>query len=149
MRTTHWDPSRDMYLLQDRMNKLFEESLARGRATDETSSGGAWSPPVDVYETEDRIVLKADLPGVDQRDIDLRIEDNVLVIRGERKFPKEENQEDFLRIERYYGSFQRVFRLPSTVDQGGVKASHQDGVLEVTIPKNEGVRSKSIKVEVK
>jgi len=148
MKTTQWDPSRDMYLLQDRMNKLFEESLARGRSMDDASAG-TWSPPVDVYETEDRIVLKADLPGVDQRDIDLRIEDNVLLIRGERKFPKEEKQEDFLRIERYYGSFRRVFRLPGTVDHGAVKASHQDGVLEVTIPKTGGSRSKTIKVEVK
>jgi len=149
MRTTQWDTSRDMNLLQDRMNKLFEESLARGKTTEEGSSGAAWSPPVDIYETADKIVLRADLPGVAQKDIDLRIEDNVLVLRGERKLSKEVSQEDFLRIERYYGSFQRVFRLPSTVDQAGVLASHEDGVLEVTIPKNEESRAKSIRVEVR
>ena len=149
MTLTRFDPFRDMTLLQERMNKLFEESLTRGRSTDVDFPMGAWTPAVDVYETGDRIVLKADLPGVDQRDISLHIEDGALVLRGERKFAREEKQEDFLRIERSYGTFERTFRLPTTVDPAGVKAIHKDGVLEVVLTKREETRPRAIKVEVK
>ena len=93
---------------------------------------GSWMPAVDVYETDSRVVIRVDLPGVNQADIDLRIEDGSLVLRGERKFASGEKQEDFLRIERSYGSFQRTFRLPGSVDPGQVQASHEDGVLEIT-----------------
>jgi HSP20 family protein len=143
------DPTRDMNLLQERMNKLFEESLRRGRTTEQEYPMGSWMPAVDIYETEDRIVLKADLPGVEQEEIDLRIEDNTLILRGERKFAHEERKEDFLRIERTYGSFQRTFRLPSTVDQSRVKATHDDGVLQVVLLKKENSRPQAIKVDIK
>jgi HSP20 family protein len=106
-------------------------------------------PPVDVYETDDRVVIRADLPGVDHRSIDLRIEDDMLIVRGERKFESEEKREDFLRIERTFGSFQRSFRLPSTVDQGSVDASHRNGVLEISLSKRESSRPQAIKIEVK
>lgn len=149
MTLSGWDPTRDMNLLQERMNKLFEDSLRRGRTTDQEHPMGTWMPAVDIYETDDRIVLKADLPGVDQSGIDLRIEDNTLILRGERKFAHEERKEDFLRIERTYGSFQRTFRLPSSVDQGRVKATHDDGVLEVVLLKKEDSRPQAIKVEIK
>jgi HSP20 family protein len=138
-----------MNLLQERMNKLFEESLRRGRTTEQEYPMGTWMPAVDIYETDDRIVLKADLPGVNQKEIDLRIEDNTLVLRGERKFAHEERKEDFLRIERTYGSFQRTFRLPSTVDQSRVKATHDDGVLQVVLLKKENSRPQAIKVDIK
>lgn len=149
MAPSGWDPSRDMNLLQQRMNKLFEESLRLGRSTEHDVTGSGWMPAVDIYETEDKVVVKADLPGVEQGEIDLRIEDNVLVLRGERKFSNQERKEDFLRIERTYGTFQRTFRLPSSVDQGKVTANHEDGVLEVTLQKKEDSRPLSIKVEVK
>jgi HSP20 family protein len=150
MTLTRWDPMRDMMSLQERMNKLFEDSLARSRSTEQDDFPmGSWTPPVDIYETEDKVILRADLPGVDQKDIDLRIEDNTLILRGERTFAKEEKQEDFLRIERSYGSFQRTFRLPSSVDQNRVMANHRDGVLEVVLTKREETRPRAIKVEVK
>lgn len=149
MTLSDWDPTRDMGMLQERMNKLFEESLRRGRTAEQEYPTGSWTPAVDIYETDDRIVLKADLPGVEQGAIDLRIEDNTLILRGERRFAHEERKEDFLRIERTYGAFHRTFRLPGTVDQSRVKASHEDGVLEVTLLKKEGSRPHAIKVEVK
>jgi HSP20 family protein len=138
-----------MAMLQERMNRLFEESLARSRTTEGEFPVGAWMPPVDVYETEDRIVIRIDLPGVDQNSIDLRIEDGALVVRGERTFASGENREDFLRIERSYGTFQRSFRLPATVDHGGVQASHLNGVLEVVLRKRESSKPQSIRIDVR
>jgi HSP20 family protein len=149
MAISGWDPSRDMDTLQQRMNKLFEDSLARGKSTEDQFPAGAWTPAVDIFETAERVVIRADLPGIEQKNIDLRIEENTLILRGERTFAKEENQEDFLRIERSYGSFHRTFRLPSSVDDNSVQATHDHGVLEVTLLKNEDARAKSIKVEVK
>jgi HSP20 family protein len=110
---------------------------------------GSWTPAVDIYETDEKVILKADLPGIDQKDIDLRIEDNTLILRGERKFDKEKSQEDFHRIERAYGAFHRTFRLPGSVDQGQVLATHKDGVLEVVLTKREDTRPRQIRVEVK
>jgi len=149
MTLSRWDPFRDMTSLQERMNKLFEDSLMRSRTSDQEFPMGSWSPPVDIFETDDKVVLKADLPGIDQKDIDLRIEDGVLILRGERKFDKEKSQEDFHRIERAYGSFHRTFRLPGSVDQSQVLASHKDGVLEVVLIKKADTRPRQIKVEVK
>ena len=143
------DPFRDMTTLQERMNKLFEDSLMRSRSAEHELPMGAWTPAVDIFETEESVVLRADLPGVDLADIDLRIEDSILILRGERKFSKEEKQEDFLRIERSYGSFQRTFRLPGNVDQDHIQATHRDGVLEVTLMKSESSRPRLIKVEIK
>ncbi len=149
MPSSPWDPFRDMSVLQERMNRLFEESLARSRTTEEDFPVGAWMPPVDIYETDERVVIRVDLPGVDQRDIDLRIEDGMLFVKGERKFASGEKREDFLRIERTYGTFHRTFRLPTTVDHGSVQASHQDGVLEVVLKKKESARPQSIRIDVK
>lgn len=149
MTLSRWDPFRDMTSLQERMNKLFEDSLMRSRTSDQEFPMGSWTPPVDIYETDDKVILKADLPGIDQKDIDLRIEDNTLILRGERKFDKEKSQEDFHRIERAYGAFHRTFRLPGSVDQGQVLATHKDGVLEIVLNKREDTRPRQIKVEVK
>lgn len=149
MTPSRWDAFRDMTSLQERMNKLFEDSLTRSRTSDEEFPMGSWTPPVDIYETDDKVVLKADLPGIDQKDIDLRIEDGMLVLKGERKFEREKSQEDFHRIERAYGAFQRTFRLPGSVDQTQVQATHKDGVLEVVLTKKEETRPFQIKVEVK
>jgi HSP20 family protein len=142
------DPFRDMSMLQERMNRLFEDSLARSRTAEEEFPMGSWMPAVDVYETDARVVIRVDLPGVDQSDIDLRIEDGALVLRGERKFASGEKQEDFLRIERSYGSFQRTFRLPGTVDPGQVQASHKDGVLEILLQKKGHSAPQAVKIEV-
>jgi HSP20 family protein len=104
---------------------------------------------VDIYETDDQVVIRIDLPGVDQKAIDLRIEDGTLILRGERKLPSGESREDFLRIERTYGSFHRTFRLPGTVDQGSVEASHRNGVLEVVLSKRESSKPQAIRIDVK
>ncbi|HKY31837.1 MAG TPA: Hsp20/alpha crystallin family protein [Candidatus Polarisedimenticolia bacterium] len=149
MALTRWDPFRDLVSLQERMNRLFEDSLSRSKTTDQEMAMGAWTPPVDIFETPEEVVLKADLPGVDQRDIDVRIENSTLVLRGERKFLKEAKEEDYHRIERSYGVFSRSFQLPGTIDQGKITAVHKEGVLEVHLPKREDTRPKQIKVDIK
>lgn len=148
MTLTRWDPFRDLVTLQERMNRLFEDSLSRSKTTDEMSMG-AWTPAVDIFETPEEVVMRADLPGVDLKDIDVRIENNTLTLRGERKFLKEAKDEDYHRIERSYGTFSRSFQLPGTIDQGGIKATHKEGVLQVHLPKREDTRPKQIRVEVK
>jgi HSP20 family protein len=149
MALTRWDPFRDLVSLQDRMNRLFEDSLSRSKTTDQEMAMGAWTPAVDIYETPEQIVLRADLPGIAEKDIDVRIENNVLVLRGERKFNKEAKEEDYHRIERSYGVFSRTFQLPGTIDQNRIAAVHQDGVLEVRLPKREDTKPKQIKVDIK
>jgi HSP20 family protein len=149
MALTRWDPFRDMVTLQERMNRLFEDSMARSKTTDEEMAMGAWTPSVDIFETPEKVVLRADLPGVVEKEIDLRIENSMLTLRGERRFLKETKEEDYHRIERSYGSFSRSFQLPGTIDQEGIQATHKDGVLEVVLPKREETRPKHIKVDVK
>ncbi len=148
MAIVRWDPFRDLMSLQDRMNRLFDESVGRWRSSDEEMDKGIWSPAVDIYETEHDIVLKAELPEVNQKDIDIRLENNTLTLRGERKFEKETKEENYHRVERAYGTFSRSFTLPSTVDQERIKAEYKDGVLKVTMPKKEEVKPKQIKVGV-
>ena len=149
MALTRWDPFRDLVSLQERMNRLFEDSMARSNTTDQEMGMGAWTPAVDIYETPEEIVLRADLPGVSQKDIDLRIESNTLTLRGERRFMKEAKEEDYHRIERSYGTFSRSFQLPGSIDQTGIRAGHTEGVLEVHLPKREDTKPKQIKVDVK
>ena len=110
---------------------------------------GSWTPPVDIYETDDKVVLKADLPGIDQKDIDLRIEDGMLVMKGERKFEREKSQEDFHRIERPIGKFCRSFTLPRTLNQTAIQAELKNGVLEVILPKKAETQSRQIRVDVR
>jgi len=136
---TRWDPFREFSTLQDRMNRLFrEESLT-------TSS---FAPAVDVYEDEHHVTLKIEVPGVDEKDIDVRIENNVLTVHGERKFEKEEKEENFRRVERQYGSFTRTFTLPTTVDAENVQAHYDKGVLKIALPKKAEAKPKQIKVNV-
>jgi len=149
MALTRWDPFRDLVTLQDRMNRLFEDSLSRSKTTDQEMAMGAWTPAVDIYETPEHVVLRADLPGIAEKDIDVRIENNVLVLRGERKFLKEAKEEDYHRIERSYGVFSRTFQLPGTIDQNKIQAVHQDGVLEVRLPKREDSKPRQVKIDIK
>lgn len=144
-----WDPFRDLLSLQERMNKLFEESLLQtGRERQDISIAG-WSPVVDVMESDEEIVLKAELPGIELKDVEVLIKDNVLTLRGERKFEKEEKKENYHRIERSYGGFQRSFTLPATVEQEKVKAKMKDGILEIRLPKAKEEKPKKIEIEVK
>lgn len=138
-----WEPLKDLMALQERMNKLFEDTFARGAQQE-----GVWTPAVDILEKTDEIILKMELPEVDQKDIDIKVEGNVLTIRGERKLEEGTKREDYHRLERPYGTFSRSFSLPNTVEQERVRATHKDGVLRVILPKKEETKPKQIKVEV-
>jgi HSP20 family protein len=142
-----WDPFREFSTLQDRMNRLFRESYGpEGR--DESLTTSQFAPPVDVYEDEHNVVLKVEVPGIDEKDIDVRVENNVLTVHGERKVEKEEKEENFRRIERQYGSFTRTFTLPSTVDAERIQADYDKGILKIVLPKKAEAKPKSIKVNV-
>ena len=144
---TRWEPFREFSTLQDRMNRLFRESYgSEGR--EETLSNTSFAPPVDVYEDEHSVNLKIEVPGVDEKDIDVRIENNVLTVHGERKFEKEEKEENFRRVERQYGSFTRTFTLPTTVDAEKVSANYDKGILKIALPKKAEAKPKQIKVNV-
>jgi HSP20 family protein len=142
-----WDPFREFSTLQDRMNRLFRESYGpEGR--DESLTTSQFAPPVDVYEDEHNVVLKVEVPGIDEKDIDVRVENNVLTVHGERKVEKEEKEENFRRIERQYGSFTRTFTLPSTVDAERIQADYDKGILKIVLPKKAEAKPKQIKVNV-
>src|ERR1700749_3091445 len=143
---TRFDPFRDLVQLQDRVNRLFQES-ATGRG-EEAFTNGSFVPPVDIFEDEHNIVLKLEVPGVDQKDLDIRIENNTITLRGERKFEKETKEENYHRVERRYGSFQRSFGLPQTVNPEAVSADYENGVLKVTLGKRAEAKPKQIKVNV-
>src|SRR5262252_5223151 len=144
---TRWDPFREFVTLQDRMNRLFRESHGpEGR--DEALATSTFSPAVDVYEDEHNVTLKIEVPGIDEKDIDVRIENNTLTVHGERKFEKEEKEENYRRVERQYGSFTRTFTLPQTVDQESVQANYDKGVLKIHLAKKAEAKPKQIKVKV-
>jgi len=143
-----WEPFKDLISIQERMNQLFDDTFSSRPHGAEEFSKGSWSPPVDIYETASNVVLKAEIPGMSQEDIDIKIEDNTMVLKGERKFEKESSDETYYRIERSYGTFVRSFTLPNSVDQGGVRASYELGVLKIVMPKKEEKKPKSIKVQV-
>jgi len=142
---TRWEPFRGVISLQEQVNRLFNDAFER---QGEESSLTAWAPAVDIYETEHELVVKADLPDVDPKDLDIRVENNVLTIRGERKFEKKVNEENYLRVERAYGSFARSFTLANSVNSDAIKADYQNGVLTLTIPKKEEAKPKQIKINV-
>jgi HSP20 family protein len=143
---TRWDPFREFTTLQDRMNRLFQDSFSPGR--DEALSTSSFAPAVDVYEDEHKITLKIEVPGIDEKDIDIRVENNVLTVTGERKFEKEEKEENYRRVERHYGSFTRSFTLPNTVDADNIAADYDRGVLKVQLAKKAEAKPKQIKVNV-
>jgi HSP20 family protein len=150
MAIVRWEPFRDLVTLQDRMNRLFDESYRGNRPgeTDDWALGGSWAPAVDIYEEEGSIVLKAELPGVDPKDVDVRVENNVLTLRGERKFGSEVQRDSYHRVERAYGTFSRSFTLPTVVDTERIKAEVKDGVLRVNLPKKEEAKPRQISISV-
>jgi len=143
---TRWDPFRELYSLQNRMNRLFEEQYGGGR--EDSLTAGAFVPPVDIYEDEHSIQLKLEVPGIEEKDLDIKVENNTLTVSGERKFEKEEKEENFHRIERHYGSFTRSFTLPSTVNTEDINASYDNGVLNIRLAKRAEAKPKQIKVSV-
>ncbi len=142
---TRWDPFREFVTLQDRMNRLFPRGP---EGQDEALTTTAFAPPVDVYEDEHNVTLKIEVPGIDEKDIDVRIENNTLTVHGERKFEKEEKEENFRRVERQYGSFTRTFTLPNTVNHDNVQANYDKGVLKIKLEKKAEAKPKQIKVNV-
>src|SRR5271168_1047497 len=144
---TRFDPFREFVTLQDRMNRLLRDQ--RGpEGHDESLTATAFAPPVDVYEDEHSTTLKIEVPGIDEKDIDVRIENNTLTVHGERKFEKEEKEENYRRVERQYGSFTRSFTLPTTVDAEKVSANYDKGILKISLPKKAEAKPKQIKVNV-
>jgi HSP20 family protein len=150
MSIVRWESFRELGALQDRMNRLFAESFPtrRGGESDEWVLGGSWAPLVDIYEADGQIVLKAEVQGVDPKDVDVRVENNVLTLKGERKFENEVKRDDYHRVERAYGTFSRSFTLPSLVDTEKIKAEVKDGVLRVSLPKKEEAKPRQISISV-
>src|SRR5215472_19334361 len=135
MAITRWDPFREVAALQHRMNSLFQDfSRTQGVDGDLPTTAG-FVPPVDIYEDDHKIILKLEVPGMKQEDLDVRLENNTLTVRGERKFEKEEKEENFHRIERRYGTFFRSFTLPTTVDSEHINANYDKGVLRINLAK--------------
>src|SRR5689334_9955496 len=145
MAVVRWDPFRDLSMIQDRMNRLFEDA-GRGWRTDDPAATTTWSPAVDIFETEGEIVVKAELPGMERKDIALHLEKNVLSLRGERRFEKETKEDNYHRIERSYGTFSRAFSIPASVDEEKIRADYKDGVLKIVLPKKEQAKPKQIRI---
>ena len=144
---TRFEPFREFATLQDRVNRVFRESYTAGDR-DEALTTSTFAPAVDVYEDEHNVTLKIEVPGIDEKDIDVRVENNTLTVHGERKIEKEEKEENYRRVERQYGSFTRTFNLPQTVDTEKVSATYDKGVLKITLPKKAEAKPKQIKVNV-
>src|ERR1700691_1235582 len=142
-----WEPFREFSTLQDRMNRLFRESYNEG-GRDESLTASRFAPAVDVYEDDHQVTLKIEVPGIDEKDIDVRLENNTLTVHGERKLEKEEKEENYRRVERQYGSFTRSFTLPQTVDAQGVSAQYDKGVLKIKLNKKAEAKPKQIKISV-
>ena len=145
---TRWDPLRDIATLQNRINRFVRESYSPSESPEEALTTTGFAPPVDVYEDEHNITLKIEVPGIDEKDIDVSVEKNTLTLHGERKFEKEEKEENFRRVERQYGSFTRSFTLPSTVDPEQATATYDKGVLKIRLAKKAEAKPKQIKVNV-
>ncbi len=144
---TRWDPFRELNTLQHQMNRLFRDSFGEpGR--EEALTTSVFAPAVDVYEDEHNITLKVEVPGIDEKDIDIRVENHTLTVHGERKFEKDEKEENYRRVERQYGSFTRTFTLPSTVDTDNIRADYDKGILKIRLAKKEEAKPKQIKVNI-
>jgi HSP20 family protein len=142
------DPFRELAGMQERMSRLMGDLYSR-RADDDLMASGSWLPPVDIFQNGNHeLVLKAELPGIKREDIDIRVENNTLTIRGERKFAQDVKEDQYHRIERSYGSFSRSFSLPNTIASDKVSAEFKDGILTVTLPVREEAKPKQITVQV-
>src|SRR5215510_8912914 len=142
---TRFEPFRDLVNFQNQINRIFQDY---NRGSDELLTSGTFVPPVDIYEDEHSIALKLEIPGINEKDIDIKLENNTLTVRGERSFEKEEKEENFHRIERRYGAFARSFTLPTTVDPENVEAGYENGVLKIKLAKRAEAKPKQIKIGV-
>ena len=148
MTLVKWDPFRDVEKLQNRINRMFEDSFGHSRDPDDEMSMCSWRPPVDIYETENGIVLAAELPGVGKENISIEVKDNILTLKGERTAIPKVKEENFYRRERYYGTFQRSFTLQQNIQPNLIKATFKNGVLQIEIPKPEEDQPKQVTVNV-
>lgn len=147
MAITRWRPFRDVLSIQDEMNRLFDDFFGRP-VTKQEWTEGVWAPSVDVSESKDDVIIKAEIPGMSKDDVKVSVRDNVLILSGEKKQEREEKDANYHRIERSYGSFSRSFALPTSVKPDKVKASYKDGVLKITLPKSEEVKPKEIPISI-
>lgn len=148
-RKDYYNPFRELEDLQRDMNELFNFSLSRGIDRDTGLLDGSWSPAIDVHEGKDNYVVKADLPGLKKEDLDITVQNNHLIIKGEKKYEESQDSDNAIRTERFYGSFYRSLALPTEVDGDNVKASYTNGTLELTLPKKEEAKPKQITVDIK
>ena len=150
MATVRWEPFRDLVSLQDRVNRMFEDVITgpRGGAEREEMAQGQWTPAVDIFETPEQIVLRAEVPGIEQNALGVEVKENHLILQGDRKF-EEVSGRNYHRVERAYGNFRRVFTLPATVRQDQVRAVLKNGVLEIMLPKEDQAKPKQVQVEIR
>ncbi len=146
MAIIRWDPFRDLVTLRERMNRLFEDAVSTARSEEKDMISSTWAPAVDIYEDEKQLVLTAEIPGIEEKDVEIKIEDNTLSIHGERKLEKETREENYHRIERAYGSFYRSFTLPNHIDQDNIQAEHENGVLKISMPKKPELQPRKVKI---
>ena len=142
MAMIRWNPAQDLSHMQRELKRI----LRGFESGEEPASMAVWAPPVDIFETDNEVVVRAELPGMDQKDIDIRIDNNLLTIKGERKMDQRVKEENYHRIESMYGTFVRSFTLPFTVDPDNVKADYKSGILNITLPKKEQAKPRQIKV---
>jgi HSP20 family protein len=146
MTLVRWNPFNEMSLLQNQMNRLFDTAL-RGWPSESNGTGTtSWIPAADIHESDNQLFVNLDLPGVDPKLVDVRVENNVLTIRGERQFEEKQNKENYHRVERCYGAFARSFTLPASVDADKIRATYKDGVLSIALPKAEAAKPKRIQI---
>lgn len=148
MAVTRWDPYRDVVALQNRMNSIFQDFSRNTNGDGEMVATAGFVPPVDIYEDEHKLVLKLEIPGIRQEDLDVRMENNTLSVKGERNFQSEGKEENFHRVERRYGSFYRAFTVPNTISPENIKADYDTGVLRLELQKRPESKPKQIKVNV-
>lgn len=144
-----WDPFTDLERIQKEMNRMFNLSLAHEGNREIGILDGAWSPAVDIYDSKDNVMVKADIPGLTKDDIEVTVQGDTLFIKGEKKQEKEVKEKDYIRTERFYGNFQRAVRLPAEVQSDKVEATYKNGVLELVLPKSEKAKPKQIKLDIK
>jgi HSP20 family protein len=142
-----WDPFRELHTLRDEMNRVFARTVGDRPSGGAAAAGAAWAPPVDILDTAEAFVIKAELPGLRPEDVEVELDEDVLSIRGERRFEEDVEEGRYHRIERAYGAFARTLHLPQGVRQDDISATFTDGVLEVRVPKAEEVRPRRISVE--
>ncbi len=148
MAITRWDPFRDFLSIQEEIAKMFEKAFGTPRSLAKLTAEEGWIPTIDVYEKDKEVIVKAELPGLTAKDVDVSVDEEALTIKGERKFEEEVKEENFYRLERRYGNFQRVIPFPTPIVVDKVKASFKDGILEVRLPKLEEAKPKKVKVKI-